>query len=77
MRPILIAECCQNHNGSRETLKRMIHEAAAAGADYVKIQAIRSRELTRRDRFEEGRTDVDGRTLVIKRPYQPEVERLS
>ena len=75
-RPILIAECCQNHNGSREVLKRMIHEATAAGADYVKIQAIRSRELTIRERFETGAVDDDGTVRVIKRPYAPEYERL-
>jgi sialic acid synthase SpsE len=75
-RPILIAECCQNHNGSREILKRMIHEAAAAGADYVKIQTIRSREVAARERFETGVIE-DGVQKVIKRPYQPEVERLA
>ena len=40
MNPIIIAECCQNHNGDRDILKKMIHEAAANGADYVKIQSI-------------------------------------
>jgi N,N'-diacetyllegionaminate synthase len=75
-RPVLIAECCQNHNGSRETLKRMIHEAAAAGADYAKIQAIRSREVAHRERFEQGVSE-NGVQKVIKRPYQPEVERLA
>lgn len=75
-RPVLIAECCQNHNGSKEILKRMIYAAAENGADYVKIQAIRSRELTHRQRFDEGVTE-NGVVKVIKRPYQPEVERLS
>lgn len=77
MRPVLIAECCQNHNGSREILKRMIQAAAENGADYVKIQAIRSRELTFRERFEEGVVGADGTVKTIKRPYQPELERLS
>lgn len=77
MNPVLIAECCQNHQGSRETLKRMVHAAAEAGADYVKIQAIRSRELTFRERFEEGQSDADGNLLVIKRPFRPELERLA
>ncbi|MCC6133384.1 MAG: N-acetylneuraminate synthase family protein [Acidobacteria bacterium] len=76
-RPILIAECCQNHNGSREVLKRMIHAAAENGADYVKIQTIRSRELTHRQRFEEGEFEPDGTIRAIKRPFQPEVDRLS
>lgn len=75
-KPVLIAECCQNHNGSQEILKKMIHAAAENGADYVKIQAIRSRELTHRERFDEGITE-NGVVKVIKRPYQPERERLS
>lgn len=76
MKPIIIAECCQNHNGSKEILKRMIYSAAENGADYVKIQAIRSRELTHRERFDEGLTE-DGVIKIIKRPYQLELERLS
>ncbi|NBO68752.1 MAG: general stress protein, partial [Actinobacteria bacterium] len=70
------AECCQNHNGSREILKRMIHAAAEAGAKYAKIQALRSSELTFRERFEEGQVLADGTTTVIKRPFQAEQERL-
>lgn len=77
MKPIIIAECCQNHNGSQEILKRMIHEAAENGADYVKIQAIRSKELTYRERFEEGVLDENGIVQTIKRPYGAEFERLS
>jgi len=77
MHPILIAEACQNHNGSRETLKKIIHEAAEKGADYVKIQALRSREITYRERFEEGITDPDGAIKAINRPYEAEVARLS
>lgn len=76
IRPVLIAECCQNHNGSTEILKRMIHAAAENGADYVKIQAIRSRELTHRERFDQGLTR-NGKVEVITRPYQPELERLA
>ncbi len=77
MKPTLIAECCQNHNGNKEILKKQIHEAAQNGADFVKIQAIRSKELTHRIRFDEGETDGDGNVQVIKRPYKPEFERLS
>ena len=77
MKPVIIAECCQNHNGDQELLKRMIHEAAENGADYAKIQTIRSRELTHRDRFDEGQVDEQGVVQVIKRPYAPELERLS
>lgn len=54
----------------------MIHSAAENGADYVKIQAIRSRELTSRERFEEGSSE-NGAVKVIKRPYAQELERLS
>jgi sialic acid synthase SpsE len=77
MKPKIIAECCQNHNGNREILKRQIHEAASHGADYVKIQAIRSKELTHRPLFDEGKVDENGNQLVIKRPFQPELERLA
>lgn len=77
MKPVIIAECCQNHNGNKEILKKMIHEAAENGADYVKIQAIRSKELTHRPRFDEGETAADGTIRTIKRPYAPEFERLS
>ena len=64
MNTIIIAECCQNHNGNQETLKRMIHEAADSGADYVKIQAIRSKDLSFRERFEKGEVDSDGLSLI-------------
>lgn len=77
MRPILIAECCQNHNGNRELLKKMIHSAAENGADYVKIQAIRSSELSKREEFENGEFDKDNKMINIKRPYQAEFDRLS
>ncbi len=77
MKPILIAECCQNHNGKRDVLQRMIHTAAEQGADFVKLQTIRSRELTHRPQFDEGVTDPDGTVRVIKRPFKPELERLS
>lgn len=76
MGTILIAECCQNHNGAREVLKKMIHAAAENGADYVKIQSIRSRELTHRPQFDEGEIGANGIIKVIKRPYAAELERL-
>ncbi len=76
MRPILIAEACQNHNGDRGLLREMIRAAAENGADYVKIQAVRSRELTHRRRFDAGVTDADGTVRVIRRPYSAELERL-
>lgn len=70
-RPIIIAECCQNHNGSRDVLKRQIHLAAENGADYVKMQSIRSSELTHRVRFDSGENGA-----CICRPYDKELERL-
>ena len=73
----IIAECCQNHNGDKEILKKMIHKAAENGADYVKIQAIRSKDLSFRERFEKGKVDETGKVLVIKRPYEQELERLA
>ncbi len=72
----IIAELCQNHKGDREMMRKMIHSAAEAGADYVKIQTIRGEFLTHRPQFDEGVVE-DGITKVIKRPYQAEYERLS
>lgn len=76
-RPILIAELCQNHLGDRGLLLDMVRAAAEAGADYVKIQALYSADLTRRERFETGLTDAAGRTVAIRRPHEAERERLS
>jgi N,N'-diacetyllegionaminate synthase len=76
MKPIIITEACQNHNGNREILKRMIHEAAENGADYVKIQSIRAKEVAFRERFEQGIVGADGVQKAIKRPYQAEVDRM-
>jgi N,N'-diacetyllegionaminate synthase len=76
-RAVLIAEFCQNHKGDREILRRMVHEAAGAGADYAKLQAIRSRDLTFRERFEQGEQHADGSPKTIQRPFTPELERLS
>lgn len=77
MKPILIAEVCQNHMGDRTQLQEMIHAAAENGADYVKTQTIRSSELTHRPRFDLGVTDGDGTVQTIKRPFDAEYERLS
>ena len=71
----IIAECCQNHKGDLGLLKEMIWAAAEAGADYVKIQSMLADELTYRERFEEG-IFKDSVQKAIKRPYQPEYERL-
>ena len=76
MKPIIIAECCQNHNGNIDILKKQIHAAVENGADYVKLQAIRSSELTHRERFDEGEIDKAGIIRSIKRPFKQEYERL-
>ena len=57
MNTIIIAECCQNHNGNQETLKRMIHKAADSEADYMKNHAIRSKDFSFRESFEQGEID--------------------
>lgn len=72
----LIAEFCQNHNGSMDILKQMIWEAAEGGATHGKIQTIFADDLSYREEFERGCDDANGNVLIIKRPYQPEYARL-
>jgi len=55
----------------------MIDACKAAGADYAKIQSIRSKNLTKRERFEQGEKDENGTVRCIKRPFAEEQERLS
>ena len=71
----IIAEFCQNHNGDFELLKEMVHAAKENGADYAKIQTIFADMVSYRERFENGHEE-DGKIKVIKRPYQPEYDRL-
>ncbi len=71
----IIAELCQNHNGDLALLKEMVWAAAEAGATYAKIQSMLADDLTCRARFEEGKWE-NGVQTVIKRPYQPEYDRL-
>ena len=75
----IIAECCQNHNGDREVLKKQIWAAAEAGATYAKMQTIFADDITFRGRFEEGAnlpTMEFSNVSAITRPYKPEYERL-
>ena len=70
----LIAELCQNHRGEPALMRRMVEEAAAAGATHVKLQNILASPVAMRPQFEEG-VEVEGRTLAIRRPWAAEVER--
>ena len=72
----IIAELCQNHNGDIKVLSEMVSAASEAGADILKIQSMRSKDLTFRERFEDGLIE-GGKIKVIKRPYKAELERLS
>ena len=72
----IIAELCQNHNGDTKMLGEMVAAASESGADIVKIQSMRSKDLTFRERFENGLVE-GGKVKIIKRPYKAELERLS
>ncbi|MBR9925502.1 MAG: pseudaminic acid synthase [Gammaproteobacteria bacterium] len=64
--PYVIAELSANHNGSIETAKRIIEEAAKAGADAVKLQTYRPDTITLDSDNDEFRIKGglwDGRTL--------------
>ncbi len=71
----IIAEFCQNHNGDFDLLKKMIEEAAKAGATHGKMQTIFANTLAYRPQFEEGLIQ-NGTIKSIKRPYQDEYNRL-
>ena len=71
----LIAELCQNHNGDLKIVEEMIHAAKENGADFVKIQSMRSKDLNYRERFEKGLIEGDY-TRCIKRPFNKEYQRL-
>jgi sialic acid synthase SpsE len=71
----IIAEFCQNHNGSFEILSRMLDTASKNGATHGKIQNIYADNLTFRPQFEEG-IIIDEKVLSIKRPYKTEYDRL-
>jgi sialic acid synthase SpsE len=48
-RPFVIAEAGVNHEGSMDLARRLIDEAAAAGADAIKFQTYRAETLAVRD----------------------------
>ena len=71
----IIAELYQNHKGDFSIVEEMIHAAKENGADYVKIQSMRSQDLNFRQRFEKGL--VEGEIhKCIKRPFKKEHQRL-
>jgi sialic acid synthase SpsE len=76
-RPLIVAELCQNHGGDPDLMERMVRAAASAGADFAKIQALYSREIAFRPRFETGSVDEAGERAVLHRPFAAEVARLS
>ena len=47
--PYVIAEAGVNHEGSMDTARRLIEEAAGAGADAIKFQTYRAETLASRD----------------------------
>jgi sialic acid synthase SpsE len=71
----IIAELCQNHLGKRSLLKEMVHAAKESGANFVKIQSMRSLDLNIRSRFDSGLIEGN-EEKVIKRPYKAEFKRL-
>lgn len=71
----IIAELCQNHLGIRSVLDEMVAAAAESGADFAKIQSMKVSNLVFRRRFEKGLIE-GGKTLVIKRPFNKEYNRL-
>jgi len=71
----IIAEFCQNHNGSTDLLARMVEAAGKAGATHAKIQTIFADTLTYRPQFEEGLI-IGGEIKSIRRPYDAEYRRL-
>ena len=52
----IIAELCQNHNGDRALLEKMV-KAASESCEIVKIQTILADSLAKRKEYEEFRPD--------------------
>ena len=48
----IISELCQNHNGNRDILERLIKTAAVC-SDIIKIQSIKASTFTFREEYEE------------------------
>ena len=72
-----ITELCQNHNGDKDLVFKMLDAAVEGGASHVKLQHIFAENLTFRPEFEEGGISITNAQTYIKRPYQPEYDRLA
>ena len=73
----IIAECCQNHNGSMYLLRKMVEEASLCGASHIKMQTIFARNLTFRPEFESGFVNSQGVIQSVRRPFDLEKHRLA
>ena len=75
---IIIAEIGVNHDGSLETARQMIHEAAQAGADYVKFQTFKAEALVcasaQRASYQEKNCGGDETQLQMLRRYEMSAE---
>ena len=50
----IISELCQNHNGDRNLLEKMI-KSASVDSDIIKIQSIKVDTFTKREEYEQFR----------------------
>lgn len=68
---IIIAEAGVNHNGSFELACRLVDEAAAAGADYVKFQTFKTENLVTRSvkaaDYQKANCNADSQFEMLKR----------
>ena len=72
----MIAEICQNHNGDPGLINELVCAAKESGASYAKMQTIHSKQLTHRERFDDGIFE-GSKIRCIKRPFQDELKRLT
>lgn len=80
-RTTIIAEIGENHVGDMELARRMVVEAAAAGADVVKFQSYRGADVApddpEREWFEKVELSDDAHRELAEVAVQNEVEFLS
>jgi len=67
----IIAEAGVNHNGNLEIAKKLIDEAARAGADYVKFQTFKADKLldksAKKAKYQEETTGKGGQYEMLKK----------